>query len=64
MFEAAGMKCTGINPDSDLVEEVGANIGAGILAHSFTLNIIGTVVSPNPLLSFMEAAAATREENI
>jgi CTP synthase len=65
MFEAAGMKCTGINPDSDLVEVVEVPTLRWYLGTQFHPEYNSTVVSPNPLfMSFMEAAAATREENI
>lgn len=65
MFEAAGMKCTGINPESDLVEVVEVPALRWYLGTQFHPEYNSTVVSPNPLfMSFMEAAAATREEKI
>ncbi|MDD4631287.1 MAG: CTP synthase [Proteiniphilum sp.] len=65
MFEAAGMKCSGINPDSDLVEVVEVPAMRWYLGTQFHPEYNSTVISPNPLfMSFMEAAAATREEKI
>lgn len=65
MFEAAGMKCSGINPDSDLVEVVEVPAMRWYLGTQFHPEYNSTVISPNPLfISFMEAAAATREEKI
>jgi len=65
MFEAAGMKCTGINPESDLVEVVEVPALRWYLGTQFHPEYNSTVVSPNPLfMSFMEAAAATWEEKI
>ncbi|HBG58304.1 CTP synthase [Proteiniphilum sp. UBA1028] len=62
-FEAAGMKCTGINPDSDLVEVVEVPTLRWYLGTQFHPEYNSTVISPNPLfMSFMEAAAHTREE--
>jgi CTP synthase len=62
-YEAAGMKCTGINPDSDLVEVVEVPHLRWYLGTQFHPEYNSTVISPNPLfLSFMKAAANTREE--
>jgi len=63
MFEAAGMKCTGINPESDLVEVVEVPALRWYLGTQFHPEYNSTVISPNPLfMSFMAAAAHTREE--
>ncbi|WP_298645930.1 CTP synthase [uncultured Proteiniphilum sp.] len=57
-FEAAGMKCTGINPDSQLVEIVEAPHLRWYLGTQFHPEYNSTVISPNPLfMSFMQAAA-------
>lgn len=57
-FEAAGMKCTGINPDSDLVEVVEVPHLRWYLGTQFHPEYNSTVISPNPLfMSFMQAAA-------
>lgn len=62
MFEAAGMKCTGINPESDLVEVVEVPALRWYLGTQFHPEYNSTVISPNPLFtSFMAAAAYTRE---
>lgn len=62
-FEAAGMKCTGINPDSDLVEVVEVPHLRWYLGTQYHPEYNSTVISPNPLfMSFMAAAAAMREE--
>jgi len=63
-FEAAGMKCSGINPDSDLVEVVEVPALRWFLGTQFHPEYNSTVISPNPLfMSFMQAAAETRELN-
>ncbi|MDR0333190.1 MAG: CTP synthase [Dysgonamonadaceae bacterium] len=57
-FEAAGMKCTGINPETDLVEVVEIPQLRWFLGAQFHPEYNSTVVSPNPLfMSFMDAAA-------
>jgi len=62
-FEAAGMKCTGINPDSDLVEVVEVPHLRWYLGTQYHPEYNSTVISPNPLfMSFMAAAAGMREE--
>lgn len=61
-FEAAGMKCTGHNPDSDLVEVVEVPKLRWYLGTQFHPEYNSTVISPNPLfMSFMAAAAITKE---
>lgn len=62
-FEAAGMLCTGINPDSDLVEVVEMPSKRWYLGTQYHPEYNSTVVSPNPLfMSFMEAAIKMSEE--
>jgi CTP synthase len=61
-FEAAGMKCTGFNPDSDLVEVVEVPELRWYLGTQFHPEYNSTVISPNPLfMSFMAASAITKE---
>ncbi|MDD2511917.1 MAG: CTP synthase [Proteiniphilum sp.] len=61
-FEAAGMKCTGVNPDSDLVEVVEVPALRWFLGTQFHPEYNSTVISPNPLfMSFVQAAAETSE---
>lgn len=61
-FESAGMMCTGINPDSDLVEVVEMPSKRWYLGTQFHPEYNSTVVSPNPLfMSFIEAATQTKE---
>ncbi len=63
MFEAAGMKCTGINPESDLVEVVEVPALRWYLGTQFHPEYNSTVISPNPLfMSFMKAASTKGEE--
>ncbi|MDD2245819.1 MAG: CTP synthase [Proteiniphilum sp.] len=62
-LEVAGMKCTGVNPDTGLVEVVEVPALRWYLGTQFHPEYNSTVVSPNPLfLSFMQAAAAYRDE--
>ena len=62
-FEAAGMKCTGVNPDSGLVEVVEVPHLRWYLGTQFHPEYNSTVVSPNPLfMSFMHAAAELHDE--
>ncbi|KUL20079.1 MAG: CTP synthase, partial [Proteiniphilum sp. 51_7] len=61
-FEMAGMKCSGINPDSELVEVVEVPKLRWFLGTQFHPEYNSTVISPNPLfMSFMQAAAVTIE---
>lgn len=61
-YEAAGMKCSGINPDSDLVEVVEVPSLRWFLGTQYHPEYNSTVISPNPLfMSFMQAASETRE---
>ena len=57
-FEANGMKCTGINPDTDLIEVVEVPQLRWYLGVQFHPEYSSTVTLPNPLfMSFMEAVA-------
>jgi CTP synthase len=56
-FEAAGMACTGINPDTGLVEVVEIPALKWYLGTQFHPEYSSTVANPNPLfMSFIEAA--------
>jgi hypothetical protein len=57
MMEAAGMKCTGINPDSGLVEIIELPDHPYFLAAQFHPEYKSTVMNPHPLfVSFVKAA--------
>lgn len=57
MFENNGMKCTGINPDTGLVEVVEIPELKWYVGTQFHPEYNSTVVNPNPLfMSFIEAA--------
>ena len=57
-FEAKGMKCTGVNPDTGLVEVVEVPQLRWFLGVQYHPEYNSTVLSPNPLfMSFMEEAA-------
>ena len=61
-FEAAGMKCSGVNPDSDLVEIMEVPELRWYLGTQFHPEYNSTVVSPNPLfMSFLQSASEFRE---
>jgi CTP synthase len=56
-FEKAGMKCTGINPESDLVEIVEVPKLKWYLGTQFHPEYSSTILRPHPLfLSFIKAA--------
>ena len=56
-FEAAGMKCVGINPESDLVEVVEIPELKWFIGTQFHPEYSSTVLKPHPLfLSFIKAA--------
>jgi CTP synthase len=56
-FESKGMRCTGINPDTSLVEVVEIPELKWYLGTQFHPEYNSTVVSPNPLfMSFIKAA--------
>lgn len=61
-LEAAGMKCSGINPESNLVEVVEVPALRWYLGTQFHPEFTSTVVSPNPLfMSFIQAASRVSE---
>ena len=56
-FEKAGMKCVGINPESDLVEIVEIPTLRWFIGTQFHPEYSSTVLKPHPLfLSFIKAA--------
>jgi CTP synthase len=56
-YEAAGMQCTGLNPDSDLVEIVEIPTLQWFLGTQFHPEYSSTVLAPHPLfVSFVKAA--------
>ena len=61
-FEKAGMKCTGVNPDADLVEIVEIPGMRWYVATQFHPEYQSTVLHPHPLfLSFIKAAVETSD---
>ena len=57
LLEANGMKCTGINPETDLVEVVEVPALKWYLGTQYHPEYNSTVLKPNPLfMSFIEAA--------
>ena len=63
-YEAAGMKCTGINPESDLVEIVEIPELRWYVGTQFHPEYSSTVLKPHPLfLSFVKAAIEYKNEN-
>ncbi len=62
-FEQAGMKCSGINPETNLVEIVEIPDMRWFIGTQFHPEYSGTVVSPNPIfMDFMQHAIAYRNE--
>ncbi|MCF0175258.1 MAG: CTP synthase [Bacteroidales bacterium] len=62
-FEAAGMKCTGINPKADLVEIVEIPGLKWYIAAQFHPEYRSTVLKPHPLfMSFVKAAIESSEK--
>lgn len=62
-FEKAGMKCTGINPDTNLVEVVELPGKKWFLGVQFHPEYNSTVLAPNPLfLSFIKAVVANQKK--
>ena len=56
-YEAAGMKCTGINPESDLVEIVEIPALKWYVGTQFHPEYSSTVLNPHPLfVAFVKAA--------
>ena len=64
-YEAAGMKCTGINPESDLVEIVEIPALKWFVGTQFHPEYTSTVLNPHPLfLSFVKAAIENEKASI
>jgi len=62
-FEDAGMKCTGINPETGLVEVVELSNLKWFLGVQYHPEYNSTVLSPNPLfISFIKAIVENKEE--
>jgi len=62
-FEQAGMKCSGINPETGLVEIVEIPDMRWFIGTQFHPEYSSTVVSPNPIfMDFMQHAIAYRNE--
>ena len=62
-YEAAGMKCTGINPESDLVEIVEIPTLRWFIGTQFHPEYSSTVLHPHPLfVSFVKAAIEYHED--
>ena len=62
-YEAAGMKCTGINPESDLVEIVEIPALRWYVGTQFHPEYSSTVLHPHPLfVSFVKAAIEYHED--
>lgn len=63
-FEQAGMRCTGINPDSGLVEIIELTDHPYFLAAQFHPEYKSTVMNPHPLfVSFIQAAKIYHEKH-
>ncbi len=61
-FEKAGMKCTGVNPETGLVEVVEVPANKWYLGVQFHPEYNSTVISPNPLfVSFLKAIIENKE---
>ncbi|MDR2520448.1 MAG: CTP synthase [Bacteroidales bacterium OttesenSCG-928-I14] len=60
LFEKKGMKCTGINPDTDLVEIIEIPNLNWYIGTQFHPEYQSTIVKPNPLfISFIEASISS-----
>jgi CTP synthase len=56
-FEKAGFKCTGVNPDSNLVEIIELDDHPYFVASQFHPEYKSTVMNPHPLfVAFIKAA--------
>ena len=63
-FEHAGMKASGINPDSGLVEVVELKDHPWFIGVQFHPELKSTVVNPHPLfIKFIEAAVRNKKSN-
>lgn len=63
LFDESGMKCTGINPDTGLVEVVEVPALTWFLGVQFHPEYNSTVLSPNPLFMSFIKAIITNKEN-
>ncbi|MDH6356909.1 CTP synthase [Parabacteroides sp. PF5-9] len=64
-YEEAGMKCTGVNPDTDLVEVVEIPTLKWFVGVQYHPEYNSTVVNPNPLfLSFIKAAIENKKNKV
>lgn len=62
-FEEAGMKCTGVNPDTGLVEAVEIPALKWFIGVQFHPEYNSTVVAPNPLfMSFIKAVVENKNQ--
>ena len=62
-YEAAGMKCVGINPESDLVEIVEIPVLKWFVGTQFHPEYSSTVLHPHPLfVAFVKAAIENENE--
>lgn len=63
-FEAAGMMCTGENPDTNLVEVVELPNHKWFIGVQYHPEYNSTILKPNPLfMDFIKTAIANRKEN-
>ena len=62
-YEAAGMKCVGINPESDLVEIVEIPALKWFIGTQFHPEYSSTVLNPHPLFVAFVKAAIENEKN-
>jgi CTP synthase len=64
MYNKAGMKCVGVNPDSDLVEILEIPGKKWYVGVQFHPEYSSTVLNPHPLfLSFVKAVIANDSTN-
>jgi CTP synthase len=64
MYNKAGMKCVGVNPDSDLVEILEIPGKKWYVGVQFHPEYSSTVLNPHPLfLSFVKAVIANGSTN-
>ena len=64
LFEDAGMKCVGRNPDTNLVEVVELPDHRWFIGTQYHPEYSSTVLSPNPIfLDFIKAAIAYKNKN-
>ena len=64
-FDAAGMKATGINPDSNLVEIIEFENHPWFVGVQFHPEYKSTVLDPHPLfVGFVKASTTAKQENL